>query len=428
MAKKEKELITKSVEPSDNIPPKTSRLPKPKKTKLAAPADEESFAVGEKVSKKSLVKLNREKKTTPELKLPRVRRVKADINVGLTHDQVEDRKIKGFSNVTPNTNVKTYKSIFFENIFTFFNLLCFAIFISLAVVGAWSNCIFMFIILANIAIGIIQEIRAKRTIEKLSLLTAPVVNVVRDGMELTISTDEVVLDDIITLSTGKQIVADCTIVEGAIEVNESLLTGESLPIKKKAGDTILSGSYVVSGTCHARVDKVGTQTYIQQLSTKAKKYKRPKSELFNALKVIIKVIGVILIPLTILMYINNYLASTQPTQTAKIIETITSTAGAVIGMVPSGMFLLCSVALTVSVIKLARRKALVQDLYCVEMLARVNVLCLDKTGTITDGTMKVYNCIQLNNTDLTLKRAISNMLSALPDNNQTSQALINYFG
>lgn len=363
-----------------------------------------------------------------EVKPVRVRRIKTDFKNGLTLEQVADRNEKGLNNITPNTNVKTYRSIFVENICTFFNILCIAIFISLAAVGAWSNCIFMFIIVANIAIGIIQEIRAKRTIEKLSLLTAPVVKVVRDGIEYTISTQEVVLDDIILLSTGKQIVADCSVVDGAIEVNESLLTGESLPIKKKVGDTILAGSFVVSGTCYARADKVGSNTYIQQLSAKAKKYKRPKSELFSSLKLIIKVISIILIPIAILMYINNYMASLSTTTSGKVVDTITKTAGSIVGMIPSGMFLLSSVALTVSVIKLARRKALVQDLYCVEMLARVNVLCLDKTGTITDGTMKVYNCIQLNNTDVTLKRAMGSMLSDLPDNNQTSQALVNYFG
>ena len=383
----------------------------------------------EKVAKpdKKVVFSRKKNAEKGEVKQTRIRRFKAEYSTGLTNEQVEDRKSKGLTNFTPNTNVKTYKSIFVENIFTFFNLLCFAIFASLAIVGAWSNCIFMFVIIANIAIGIIQEIRAKRTIEKLSLLTAPIVKVVRDGIEQTIDVNEVVLDDIIILSTGKQIVADCIVLEGSIEVNESLLTGESLPIKKKPGDTILGGSFVVSGSCHARVDKVGANTYIQQLSSKAKKYRRPKSELFNSLKLIIKVIGIILIPLTILMYINNYVASSH-VGTPRIIETITSTAGSIIGMVPSGMFLLCSVALTVSVIRLARRKALVQDLYCVEMLARVNVLCLDKTGTITDGTMKVYNCIQLSNTDITLKRAVGSILSALPDNNQTSQALINYFG
>ncbi len=358
-----------------------------------------------------------------EKKPIRVRRIKTNHKEGLTQDQVNDRIEKNQTNFTPNKNVKTYKKIFFENIFTFFNLLVTAVTISLICVNAWSNCMSFVIMAINTAIGIFQEIRAKKTIEKLSLLTAPSVKVIREGMETTITTHEVVLDDVIVLSTGKQIVADCTILEGSIEVNESMLTGESLPIRKKVGDTILAGSFVVSGNCFARAEKVGENTYLQQLSSKAKQYKKPKSELFNSLQMIIKVIGILLIPIAILMYISNFTLTDQD-----ITKTIVKTAGAIIGMIPSGMFLLCSVALTVSVIKLARRRALVQDLYCVEMLARVNVLCLDKTGTITDGTMKVYNCLQINDTPFTLKRIVGSMLSALGDNNQTSQALINYFG
>jgi len=372
----------------------------------------------DKKQRKSLFK----KKEQEPIKPVRVRRVKTDFNLGLNSDQVNERITKGQTNETPNQSVKTYKKIFFENTITFFNMLCLAVAISLICVGAWSNCLFMVIIIVNTAIGIIQEVKAKKTIEKLSLLTAPAVKVIRDAMEQTITMSEVVLDDILVLSNGKQIVADSTLVEGSVEVNESMLTGESLPIKKKVGDTIYAGSFVVSGNCKARVDKVGKNNYIQQLAAKAKQYKRPKSELFNSLKMIIKVIGIIIIPIAILMYINNY-ASTK-----SLVKTITQTAGSIVGMIPAGMFLLSSVALTVSVIKLARRKALVQDLYCVEMLARVNVLCLDKTGTITDGTMKVYNCLQLNNTQYTLKRIMGSMLSALGDNNQTSQALINYFG
>ena len=362
------------------------------------------------------------KEVEQEKKPTRVKRVRTDANFGLTEDQVHDRVINGQTNVSSKRNNKTYKRIFFENTFTFFNILCLAVAISLMCVGAWSNCLFMVIILVNTAIGIIQEIRAKQTIEKLSLLTAPAVKVLRGGVEYTITMDEVVIDDIVILSNGKQIVADSRVLEGQIEVNESMLTGESLPIKKKAGDVVYAGSFVVSGSCRARVEKVGENTYIQQLAAKAKQYKRPKSELFNSLKTIIRVIGMIIIPIAILMYLNNYRA------TASVTKTITQTAGSIIGMIPAGMFLLSSVALTVSVIKLARRQALVQDLYCVEMLARVNVLCLDKTGTITDGTMKVYNCLQLNNTNFTLKRIMGSMLSALGDNNQTSQALINYFG
>jgi len=353
----------------------------------------------------------------------RVKRVRADYKTGLTSDQVQERINKGQTNHTPNQNVKTYRSIFIENIFTFLNMLCFAIAISLMCVGAFKDCLGIVIILVNITIGIIQEIRAKLTIEKLSLLTAPAVKVVRNGAEETVSTDDVVIDDIILLSTGKQIVADSVIVEGLLEVNESMLTGESQPIKKKVGDTILAGSFVVSGHAYARVEKVGKANYIQQLAAKAKKYKRPKSELFSSLKNIIRVIGFIIIPVGILMYVNNYVRSD-----GSIAITITNTAGSLMGMIPAGMFLLCSVSLALSVVKLARKKALVQDLYCVEMLARVNTLCLDKTGTITDGTMKVYNCLQLSETNYTLKRIMGSMLSALGDNNQTSQALINYFG
>ena len=389
-----------------------------KKQKSTSKTANNSKKEPQKADKKGVFR----KKEQEPVKPTRVKRVRTDASLGLTDDQVHERINKGQTNLTPNRNVKTYKRIFFENTFTFFNLLCLAVAISLICVGAWSNCLFMAIIIINTAIGIIQEIRAKKTIEKLSLLTAPAVKVIRSGVEQTITTDEVVIDDIVVLSNGKQVVADGTIVEGSVEVNESMLTGESLPIKKKVGDTILAGSFIVSGNCKCRVEKVGENNYIQQLSAKAKQYRRPKSELFNSLKGIIKVIGIIIIPIAILMIINNYSA------TNSITKTVTQTAGSIIGMIPSGMFLLCSVTLTVSVIKLSRRQALVQDLYCVEMLARVNVLCLDKTGTITDGTMKVYNCIQLSNTNYTLKRIMGSMLSALGDNNQTSQALINYFG
>ena len=374
----------------------------------------------------SMFQRKKKKKNEPIVQ-KRVKRVKTDYKSGLTLDQVQERISKGQTNETPNTNVKTIKSILVENIFTFFNILCFLIAIALAVVNitynqGWSNILFMVTIVINIIIGIIQEIRAKKTIEKLSLLTAPVVKVVREGLEQTIKPEEVVIDDIIVHSTGKQIVADCVIVEGNIEVNESVLTGESLPIKKKVGDTLLAGSFIVSGHCHARVETVGMNTYLNQLAASAKKYKKPRSELFSSLRVIIKVIGLLIVPITVLMYINCI------QQTGDIVESITTTAGSTIGMIPAGMFLLCSISLTVSVIKLARKKALVQDLYCVEMLARVNVLCLDKTGTITDGTMKVFNCLQLAPTSQTVKRIMGSLLSALGDNNQTSQALINYFG
>jgi len=373
--------------------------------------------------KKSAFEKVLDEKKSPVEPEKKINRVKPDPSEGLSVEQVIERINKGFVNTTPNANVKTYRSIFLNNIFTFFNMLCLAIAISLLIAHSYKNLVFMVIALANTTIGIVQEIRAKRTIEKLSLLTAPTAKVIRGGSEYDVTTAEVVIDDIVCLSNGKQIVADCIIVEGSVEVNESLLTGESVTIKKTVGDTLYSGSFISSGKCKARVDNVGADCYIEQLSQKAKQYKKPKSELFNSLNMTIKIIGFILIPLAIAMYINNYV------KTGTFAETVEKSAGAIVSMIPAGMFLLCSVALTVSVIRLAQKKALVQDLYCVEMLARVNVLCLDKTGTITDGTMKVYNCIEVQNkSGMTLKRIVGSMLSSLGDNNQTSQSLINYFG
>ena len=403
---------------------------KAKAEKAAKKKEEDRYYDEPKISDffKAFENPNKKKKRKKDFIPQKVKRIKSNYQEGLSKEQIQERIDKYQINEVPNTNVKTIWSIVKENVFTFFNILCFLICGALVAVNilyeqSWSNILFMVIIVINIIIGIAQEIRAKVTIEKLSLLTAPTVKVVRDGVEETISQEEVVLDDIVILSTGKQIVSDSIIVEGNIEVNESIITGESLPIKKKVGDTILAGSYVVSGKCHARVDKVGINNYIQQLSASAKRYQKPKSELFASLKLIIKVIGILIIPITVAMFFNNY---NQPN--SDLASAITKTAGAIIGMIPAGMFLLCSVSLTVSVIKLANKKALVQDLYCVEMLARVNILCLDKTGTITDGTMKVYNCVQLTSTDHTIKRIMGSMLSALGDNNQTSQALINFFG
>lgn len=401
---------------------------KAKKLKEREKAAEERARNGEQTLGDVFGQMFKKKKKTEPVVQKRVKRVKTDYQTGLTSDQVQERISKGQTNITPNTNNKTVGSIICENVFSFFNILCFLVAAALVVVNIvykqkWNNLLFMVTILINIIIGIAQELKAKHTIEKLSLLTAPVVKVIRDGMESNINSEEIVIDDIIMLSTGKQIVADCVVVEGNIEVNESVLTGESLPIKKKVGDTLLAGSFVVSGHCHARVEKVGSNCYLQQLAISAKKYRKPKSELFSSLRVIIKVIGVLIVPITALMF---YISFKQPGAT--VVDAVTTTAGSTIGMIPAGMFLLCSISLTVSVIKLARKKALVQDLYCVEMLARVNVLCLDKTGTITDGTMKVFNCVQLSSTDQTIKRIMGSMLSALGDNNQTSQALINYFG
>ena len=290
--------------------------------------------------------------------------------------------------------------------------------------GLWKQCFFLVIVLANMLIGIIQEIKAKKTIEKISLVSSPTALVVRDKLEQKIGVDELVLDDIIILQTGKQVSADCIVLEGSVEVNESLLTGESVAIKKVKGDILYSGSFIVGGKCYARVDKIGNDTYTAKLAAQAKQYQKPKSELMGTLNIIITAIGVIIVPLGILMFLNNYTTSNY-----NLIQTVERTAGSIIGMIPSGMFLLTSMALAVGVIKLAKKRTLVQDLYSIEMLARTDVLCLDKTGTITDGTMKVSSVVQVK-TDLkyTLDHLVGSMLTALDDNNQTSRALITHFG
>ncbi|MBE5736467.1 MAG: HAD family hydrolase [Clostridiales bacterium] len=353
-----------------------------------------------------------------------IERYSPNFKVGLSAEQVEQRMAQGLNNTVSNKNNKTYRSIILGNIFTFFNLLSFIVAIALLCVGSWKDCFFLIIVVANMLIGIIQEVKAKKTIDKISLVSSPMAVVVRDKIESKIEVKDIVLDDIILLQTGKQICADSIIVDGSVEVNESLLTGESVAIKKNKGDILYSGSFVVGGKCYARVDKVGGDTYTSRLSSQAKQYQKPNSELMNTLNVLITAIGIIIVPLGVLMFRNNYLQLNQD-----VVPTIEKTAGSIIGMIPAGMFLLTSMALAVGVVKLAKKRTLVQDLYSIEMLARTDVLCLDKTGTITDGTMKVNSVVQIK-TDLkyTLDHLIGSMLTALEDNNQTSRALITHFG
>lgn len=352
------------------------------------------------------------------------KRIYASADKGLTSKQVKSRIEEGYINYVDDNNTKTYFNIFFTNICTFFNLLCFLVAGSLIAVGAFDNIFFMLIVIANMMIGIIQEIRAKHTIEKISLVTAPTATVIRDKIKQEIHVNDVVLDDVLEFSLGKQVCADSIILEGEVEANESNLTGESVPVKKKVGDKLLSGSFITSGTCLARAECVGNDNYSAQLASKAKAYKKPQSELLNSLRLIIKVIGVLIIPLGILMLYNNF------GQAGGDVEAIKKTAGSIIGMIPAGMFLLTSMALAVGVIKLAKRRTLVQDLYSIEMLSRVDTLCLDKTGTITDGTMKVAQTYILDKSisNEQLEDTISSMMVALGNNNATSQALITHFG
>lgn len=347
-----------------------------------------------------------------------------NISEGLSSEIVEERKANGLVNVVNNEKGKSILGIVLSNIFTFFNILYFTIAIILVIFKCHENLGFLPLILANLAIGIFQEIRAKITVEKMTLLSAPTATVIRDGVKLEIPVSEIVLDDIILFTSGKQICSDSVVVEGSVEVNESLLTGESDAIVKNKGAQLLSGSFVVSGVCVARVDKIGNDNYIEKLSADAKKYGAPKSELLFTLRRIIKIISIIIIPITGLYLFSSGVFD----RGTQLDEAIPETAYIILAMIPAGLFLLTSLALFAGVIRLAKNKTLVQDLYCIEMLARVDVLCLDKTGTITDGTMRVCDCVEVKNyTDYTIREIVGSMMNALEDRNPTSEALVKYF-
>lgn len=354
---------------------------------------------------------------------------------GLTQEQVDARMREGYYNVIKTKTTKSYKRIFFSNIFTFFNLICVIVVAALIWAGAYFQIFFAAVFILNSALVIFQEIRSKLTVEKISLLTAPTANAIRDGKQVEIAIDKIVLDDVLVFMLGKQVCADSIVLSGEVEVNEALLTGESVPVKKKVGDLLYAGSFISSGKCIARVDKIGDYNYSSTLVSKAQSFKKKRSELLRSIQAIIRVIAVIIIPVAILMYFNN--ASIIGTQIPDkpigelytIKDVISKTAGAIVLMIPAGMYLLTTLALAFGVIKLVRKKALVQDLYSIEMLSRTNVICLDKTGTITDGTMKVNSVIQVSNSDeMTLHDIIGSMLTSIGDNNSTSQALGEHFG
>lgn len=358
-------------------------------------------------------------------------RYNTDLENGLPSEIVEHRNQQELTNHKPTGSTKTIPAIILGNTFTFFNLLNYAIAAwIISAIGAQSikYLFFVVIVTTNLIISIVQEIRSKLVIDKLSIISAATATVLRDGEVYDIAINEVVLDDIVCLSSGKQIPSDAIIVEGSIEVNESLLTGESDAIGKKVGDVIYSGSFVVSGNAKARVERVGKDNYIEKLTGQAKKYRKPKSELLGTLKTIITAVAIIIIPLGIVVFCRQFNGLNWGGE-FDYVNAVRTTSGAIIGMIPSGLFLLTSVALAVGVIRLAQNKTLVQELYCIEMLARVDCLCLDKTGTITDGSMAVRTVIEYqNDTGLTIKNAISAMQNALNDSNVTSMALEEKFG
>ena len=373
--------------------------------------------------KKALKFKRKEKPEKPQIP-EGVERFSPSFQEGLTEEQVKSRIKANLTNNTKVKSTKSYTSIFIKNIFTFFNMLWLIIAVALFVVGSYGDLMFLFVIVANTAIAIIQEIRAKIAVEKLSMVSTPLVKTIRNGMEIDLQANKLVLDDIIKLTTGNQIPADCIIIDGKVEVNESLLTGESNSIEKSINAPLLSGSFVVSGICYAKIEKIGRDNYIYQMAKKAKEFKAPESNLFKDLNRLIKYIGIALVPIGILTFLKEFAI-----EGSTLKQQITNTSGALISMIPAGMFLLVTIALAVGVVKLTKKKTLVKDLYSIEMLARTNVLCLDKTGTITDGTMKVVDFITYTKKRKTsISKLLANVLGAQKTENSTSNALIKEFG
>lgn len=353
----------------------------------------------------------------------RIKRYDKDHLAGLTPTEVNERIQQNQVNNTESSS-KSYFKIIFSNLFTFFNFVFAALAFWLVTVEAYSDLIFLVVISINIIIGLYQEIKAKITVDKLSILNAPTAVVVRDSVKETIPSNQVVLDDIIIVQTGNQIPADAILKDGVIETNESLLTGESDLIKKEKGDLLLAGSFVVSGSCYARVDACGKDTYVSELTKAGKALSDPSSEILRALKYLIRFVSIIIVPIAWFGYQTNSgdmgWNLTNPDAAVKTVASI-------VGIIPAGLYLTTSVALAASSMRLAKNKALVQDLYSIEMLARVDTLCLDKTGTITDGTMTVEEFLPVKKSDK-YQRILSTMNQVLNDSNETANALHDYFG
>ena len=342
-----------------------------------------------------------------------------DLKQGLTPEQVLERTAKGLSNGKEEITTKTVPQILRDNIVTPFNLLNLILAVLVLLTGSWKNCLFMGVIVCNILIGTVQEIRAKRIIDRLSLIAAPKAHVLRGGHTVEIPLSELVLDDLMVLSAGSQVCADAEVVEGSCEVNESLLTGESDPVLKKTGDQLLSGSFVVSGRCKAQAVRVGAESYAAKITRSAKYLKRPDSEIMSGINKLIRYIGLTLIPVGAALFIKAVFFSGDDVSAA-----VVGTVAALIGMIPEGLVLLISVILAVSVIRLSRRGALVQELFSIEMLSRVDVLCLDKTGTITQGAMQVDQVVPLGEESVeTLRAAAAAVVAATGDENPTAAAV-----
>lgn len=340
---------------------------------------------------------------------------------GLSSFEVEKRKNEGKVNISSNLKTKSVKRIFYDNIVTLFNLINVVLFIALLLVGSYKNILFMGVVLTNIAIGVFQEIRSKRSVDKLSILSERKISVLRDGKECEISREDIVLDDVIVLSRGSQVPADCILVRGECKANESLLTGESDLIQKKINDEMLSGSFVSSGKCFAKVTKVGADCYAAKINNEAKYIKKVNSKILKSFNFIIKLCTFVMFPIGVFFFINQF-----GIENGNIQQAVISTVAALIGIIPKGMILLTSSVLAVSIIRLSKSKVLVQEMYCIETLARVDVLCLDKTGTLTADSMNVTDVISFGSSEDEIKIALSSVVNASEEINATLDAIESY--
>ena len=347
--------------------------------------------------------------------------MKTNTEIGLTENEVLERINQGQINHDTTIKTKSIKDIFRTNICTLFNFLNLFLGLIVLTVGSYKNLLFLGTILCNTTIGIIQEIKSKKTIDKLSLVTEKKSKVLRNSKEIIINSNEIVKDDIIILEIGNQIVSDCEIVEGEVEVNESLITGEIDPIKKHQKDTLLSGSFIVSGKCKAQVIHVAEENYTYKISKDAKYLKQTTSEIMISLKKIIKVISYLIIPIGILFFYKQTCISNNTIPNA-----VLNTTAAIIAIIPDGLMLLTSTVMAISVIKLSKYKVLIQELYCIENLARVDTICFDKTGTLTKGTMSVKDYIKIK--DENIDNIIKEICYNLDNHNATMNALTKKYG
>lgn len=353
-------------------------------------------------------------------------RYNPSIKEGLTNEQVEKRIAENLVNFDNQPKTKTIKEIIRSNFLNYFNFLNIAlgsaVFIAGLINGQFlqglKNCLFMGVIIINSIISIIEEIISKRIIDRLSVLSETKVIAIRNKEQVSLSLEELVLDDIIVLNTGHQIVADSILLDGEIEVNESLITGEADAITKKKGDMLLSGSFVVSGKAYAKVEHIGEENYVSQISKEAKYEKKVNSIIMNSFESLLKILSILIIPISVVMFFSQYYA------TGNITESIFTTVASLIGMIPEGLVLLTSSVMAVSVIRLSKYKVLVQQLYCIETLARVNVICLDKTGTLTEGKMKVVDFIPVkNHTKEEMNELVSLYARNIEDESPTMKAI-----